>query len=258
MKKLILSTVVLFALVTVINAENRVWTQAATGKKIEGEFVKMQDDKTVVILMRGKETPIPIAMLSEDDKKFIAEQTAPATPAPGDDAKPATPAKKGAIPEGETTVVLSGVHLCCRDSEELAVNSVENDKIKFVDKTAIKIEPDRKEGTLTVTAPTGKEAMVALSGLMQAGFYGKSDSDVVMIRDIKPDDFVSNVMSVRDIKICCGKCLKEVNKAVESVKGVEETTAKSGSSGFKVTGEEFKPTEVMQALRDAGFGGSYR
>lgn len=238
--------------------EVRTWTQAASGKKLEGEFIKMKDEKTVIIKFGTAEKPVPIVMLSEEDQAFIKAQNDPAPAPAGDTAKPATPAKKGALPIGETTVILSGVHLCCRDCEELAEKSVDNDKIIFADKTAIKIEPNRKDKTITVTAPTGKEANIALAGLMQAGFYGKSNHDVVMIKDLKPDDFTSDIMSIRDVKACCGKSVKEIKKAVESVDGVKDAEVKDGSNGFKVTGEGFKPTSVMQALRDAGYGGSYR
>jgi copper chaperone CopZ len=53
-------------------------------------------------------------------------------------------------------------------------------------------------------------------------------------------------------------CVRAFTKAVESVDGVESCEAKTGAKSVKVTGKDFKTYEVMKALREAGFGGSFQ
>jgi len=116
----------------------------------------------------------------------------------------------------------------------------------------------RKDGTIVVKAPTGKDAQAALRAVLAAGFYGVSDVAAVSIPELKPDDFTTDTMVVRDPHLCCNGCVRAFTKAVESVEGVESCDAKGGSARVQITGKGFKPYEVMKALREAGFGGSFQ
>ncbi len=51
----------------------RTWTQAATGKKIEAEILKVEGENVVLKLGGGKTASVPIASLSESDQEFIKE-----------------------------------------------------------------------------------------------------------------------------------------------------------------------------------------
>ncbi len=249
---LVLASLAIFSLNS-LRAEVREWTQSATGKKLKAEFVKMKDDKTVTIRMAGGRThDVPVASLSEADRTYIKEKNAAA---PADSKKPI--GKKGdapELPEGEVTVVLSEVHLCCGGCVKAIEKVNENKKYRIED---VKIKADRKEKTVTIEAPTGIRAQRALAGILSAGYYGKSDHDVLQIKEArgKGTDFKSNIMTVRDIHMCCGGCIKAAKGALKEVEGVEEYEIEEGDTQFYVKGKDFKPYEVMMALRAVGFGG---
>lgn len=246
--------VILFAAASVVIfkpvlAEERDWTRAADGKKIRAEFVGMKDETTVKIKMsNGRTFEVPLTSLSEADATYIKE-LAPKMAA-------AEPAKPPALPEGETSLTLSGVHLCCAACED-GVTEIGNDP-KNPLPAGVTLTPDRKAGSILIKAPSGKDAQAALRSIVAAGFYGSSDNDALKITDLKPDDFTAETMTVTNIHLCCGSCVKAFNKAVESVEGVKASEAKSGAERVVITGTSFKPYEVMQALRAAGFGGSFR
>ncbi len=240
----------------VLDAQVRDWTRAADGKKIPAEFAGMKDEGTVKIkLANGQIYEVPLSGLSPEDGAYIKETIAKAggamKPAAGPTATPVP-----AVPEGAVTITLSGVHLCCKDCEEAVLKISANEKTPVP--AGVTFTPDRKEGTIVITAPSGKDAQAALRGVMAAGFYGKSDNEAVKIADLKPDDFTAGTMVVRGSHLCCGGCVKAFAKAVESVEGVDSHEAKTGAASVVVKGENFKPSEVMQALREAGFGGSFQ
>jgi len=62
--------------ISTLNA--RTWTEAQTGRTLEGDFVKVQDTSVVVRLANGSTTQLPLARLSEEDQTFVKEQTATA------------------------------------------------------------------------------------------------------------------------------------------------------------------------------------
>ena len=239
-----------------LHAQVRDWTRASDGKKISAEFAGMKDEKTVKIkLANGQLYEVPLSGLSPEDSAFVKD----ALSKEGGAMKPAlgastTPAP--ALPEGAVTVTLTGVHLCCGDCEDAVNEIATNEKTPIP--AGVTITPNRKEKSITIAAASGKDAQAALRGVISAGFYGESDNEAVKIADLKPDDFTTSTMVIRDVHLCCGGCVKAFAKAVESVDGVKAQEAKTGATTVKVTGDDFKPYEVMKALREAGFGGSFQ
>ena len=53
----------------------RTWTDAATGRTLEGDYVK-SDETHVVIRKTDRTVKIKLARLSDADKSFIQQQTA--------------------------------------------------------------------------------------------------------------------------------------------------------------------------------------
>lgn len=240
-----------------LDAQVRDWTRAADGKKISAEFAGMKDESTVKIkLGNGQIYEVPLSGLSPEDgayiKEAVAKEGGAMKPAAGSAATTPAPA----VPEGAVTITLSGVHLCCKDCEEAVLKIPANEKSPIP--AGVTLTPDRKERTIVIAAPSGKDAQAALRGVIAAGLYGKSDNEAVKIADLKPDEFTASTMVLRDVHLCCGGCVKALAKAVESVDGVKSQDAKTGSTRVTVTGEDFKTYEVMQALREAGFGGSFQ
>ena len=252
--KTTLSVCILSVLIPLISiAEVRTWTQASSGRQLQGEFVKMQDEKTAVIKIKGRDTPIPLAMLIAEDQAYIAEKTKPA-PAPD---KPATPAK---VPEGETVVNLSGVALHCKTCEENLLASIRHERFGMKNPDDVTLEVDRKEGTVKITAKTGNDAKSALNVINRMGFYGKSDHDAIQIPPLTKGDLETTTMSLRNVNLACGSCVREVKKILKSVEGVEDFEVPEqpkGGGSFQVQGK-FKPKDVINALREKGYGGYYQ
>lgn len=242
-----------------LRAEIREWTRASDGRKISAEFAGMKDESTVKIKMaNGQVFEVPLTGLSPEDNAYVKE--ANAKMAGGGAAAPASaPAAGGAnttVPEGETTVTLSKVHICCGDCVDAVAKIGSSDTNPIP--VGVTITADRKTESIIVKAPTGKDAQAALRAVQKAGFFGISDNPAVSIPDLKPDEFTTDTMVIRDPHLCCGGCVKAFTKAVESVDGVESCEAKVGSARVEVTGKGFKTYEVMKALREAGFSGTFQ
>lgn len=250
---------VVFLVSPTLRGEVREWTRAADGKKISAEFVALKDPNTVTIkLSTGKLFDVPLASLSPEDAAFAKEAAAKmgGASATATATSTATAGPKPPLPEGETTVTLAKVHICCGDCVD-AVGKIGLDPKNPIP-AGVTISADRANEAIIVKAPTGKDAQAALRAVVGSGFYGVSDNPAVVIPDLKPDDFTADTMVVRDAHLCCGGCVRAFSKAVESVEGVEVCEAKTGASSVKVSGKGFKPYEVMKALREAGFGGSFQ
>lgn len=249
------TAVALFTGTATVQAESREWTQASSGKKISGEYVAMKDEKTVTIKMtNGRTFDVPLASLSKEDNDFVKAQMSGG----GEGDKPAAPGSEGdkpaAIPEGEVTLTLSEVHMCCKDCEEAVAKAKENDRVA-VDE-AVEIEGDRSSNSIKVTAPSGKAMQAALRAILGTGFYGVSDHETLKIPELTDAGIETNTMTVRDVHLCCGGCTREVEKALKSVDASADV--EEGSTRFVVTGDKLNPFDVMTALRAAGFGGSFQ
>lgn len=148
----------------------------------------------------------------------------------------------------ESSVKLTGVHLCCKScvtGAEKAVSKV----------TGAAVAADQDEGTLTITAPDAAGAQQAVDSLVAAGYFGKSENPAIKVKDISgaKDEKVTK-LAVNDVHLCCKKCVTSVTKAVGSVKGVTGNNAEKGAKTFEVTGD-FNAKEVFTALQNAGLTG---
>ncbi|MEY5008869.1 MAG: hypothetical protein RLZZ253_8 [Verrucomicrobiota bacterium] len=148
----------------------------------------------------------------------------------------------------ESSVQLSGVHLCCRS----CVTGAEKAVSKVSGATAT---VDSSAGTVLIKAPDAAAAQKAVNSLVDAGYYGTSAGST-----IKPKSASSagspktSKLVLKEVHLCCGKCVKAVKDAVGSVKGVTGDTASKGAKTFEVTGD-FAPAEVFAALEKAGLSG---
>lgn len=212
----------------------RTWTQAATGKTIEGDFVRLKDPQTAIISINGQQKNVPLAMLSKEDQDFIAEQV---KAGPGGTAK-----AEPALPEGETTVVLSGVHLCCGGCKTAAKDAL----TKVAD-----VVPTVGDKDITVKAPTGAKVKEALAELAKAGFYGKSDHQVLIIPEYAAsDDAEVESVTLSDVHLCCRSCVDAVDKAIKTIDGATHT-ATTDATEFEVKGK-FKKSAILAALHAEG------
>ncbi|MCB1237666.1 MAG: hypothetical protein KDM91_21555 [Verrucomicrobiae bacterium] len=248
MKKLPISVVAVAALALAAlllhsPAEARTWTQAATGKTLEGDFVKVEGDKVIIKNTAGASIPVPIAMLSKDDQTFIAEQAKGATEPAGE--KPAATAEAG----GPMEIELHKMHLCCSSCEngvKSAARSVEG----------VSVDVDKKESFATIKAPNKAAAQAAIDAIAAAGYWGESDSHEADFKAKGAGGPNVKSMTVSNVHLCCKGCVEAVDKALQKVEGFEEHTAKNKAESFEVKGD-FSPAEVVRYLRQAGFNGTF-
>nr|ACO70889.1 conserved hypothetical protein [uncultured Verrucomicrobiota bacterium] len=148
----------------------------------------------------------------------------------------------------ESSVKLTGVHLCCKGCVTGAEKAVAK-----VGGATVACDADAK--TVTVTAPDTAVAQKAVDSLVAAGYFGKSEDPAIKVKETSgAKDAKVSTLAVNEVHLCCKKCVTAVGKALESVKGVSGNTAEKGAKTFAVTGD-FNAKEVFTALQKEGLTG---
>jgi len=57
-------------------AAGRTWTEAGSNRTIQGDYVRTEEGKAVIVRPNGTSVKVPLAHLSDEDQKFIADQAA--------------------------------------------------------------------------------------------------------------------------------------------------------------------------------------
>jgi len=137
---------------------------------------------------------------------------------------------------------ITDVHLCCKS----CITGVE----KAVGEVAgAKAEVDQDAATVTLSGPDAATVQKAANTLVAAGYFGKSqDSSVKLDASTGAKGQKVQALKIEGVHLCCGKCVKAVDRAVKSVAGVKEQTATKGAKSFEVTGD-FNDQEVFTALQ---------
>ncbi len=144
----------------------------------------------------------------------------------------------------ESTITLSGVHNCCGGCSKgitKAITSVSGVTATVEDETVI------------IKAKTDAAGKKAVEALMEAGYYGTGS-------EVSPPtvaDAQVKTSTVAGVHLCCGKCVKAVDEAVTSVKGVSKHDATKGAKSFTVEGE-FSKAELAAALNKHGLHGTLK
>lgn len=152
----------------------------------------------------------------------------------------------GSFASAESTVTLSDMHLCCGAcvrGVEKAVQSVEG----------VTVRVDRKASEAVISAASDESAQLALNAIAKAGFHGSSNHKSIKIKDdsqVKAGQ-VSR-LALTGVHNCCGGCNVAIKKALKSVEGVKDDTAKPKSNQLIVEGA-FDGLAVVKALNKAGF-----
>ncbi len=153
-----------------------------------------------------------------------------------------------AAPAKPYTVTLTDAHVCCGS----CVNGAKAAVASLKDVTAMG-EIDKSD--IIVTAPDKATAQKAVDALTAAGFFGKSSDASIKVdaaTGAKADKVSS--LEVKDLHLCCGKCVTAVNAILKTVPGVTANDAKTKATSFTITGD-FKPTDVFAAFQKGGLTG---
>jgi copper chaperone CopZ len=145
----------------------------------------------------------------------------------------------------DCTAKISGVHLCCKG----CVTGVENAVGKVSD---AKADVDQDEGTVTLSGPDVPTVQKAADALVAAGYFGKSSQESIKLdSETGASGKMVKSLKMEGLHLCCGKCVKAVDKAVASVSGAKAHTAIKGAKSFEVTGD-FNDKDMMSALQKEG------
>jgi periplasmic mercuric ion binding protein len=148
----------------------------------------------------------------------------------------------------DVTTTLSDVHLCCQSCVKGAQTAVA--KVEGVTSTA-----DREGGTVTLTGPDEATVQKGVDALVAAGYFGKSSNPAIKVNaETGAKGQKVQSLTVENVHLCCGKCVKAVNTALEAVPGVKATTAEKGAKSFTITGD-FEDKDALAALQKIGLTG---
>ena len=148
----------------------------------------------------------------------------------------------------DKTAKITGVHLCCQG----CVTGVEKAVATVKGATA---SVDQDAETVSLSGPDTATVQKAADALVAAGYFGKSsDANIKLAPDTGAKGKKVQTLKLEGVHLCCGKCVSAVDKAVKSVSGVQQHTAKKDAASFEVTGD-FNDKEVVEALQKAGLSG---
>ncbi len=148
----------------------------------------------------------------------------------------------------ESSVKLTGVHLCCKS----CVTGAEKAVAKV---SGASVACDADAGSATITAADPATAQRAVDSLVAAGYFGKSEDAAIKVKETSgAKDAKVTTLAVNDVHLCCKKCVTAVGKAIEGVKGVTGHNAEKGAKTFEVKGD-FSPKELFTALQNTGLTG---
>jgi|SRR5579862_1695738 len=150
-------------------------------------------------------------------------------------------------PAAETVSKISEVHLCCKG----CVNGVQK-AVGEVD--GAKAEVDAEAGTVTLSGADAATVQKAADAMVKAGYFGKAEGGVKLEATTGATDQKVQTLRVEGVHLCCGKCVKAVDRAVKSVPGAKEHNAVKGAKSFEVTGD-FNDKELFAALQKEGLSG---
>jgi copper chaperone CopZ len=146
----------------------------------------------------------------------------------------------------ETTVKLTGMHICCGGCTKAIVAATK-------DLAGAKVAVDQDAEEVTITAESKDAAQKAIDAILAAGYHGKTDNTDVKVADDSGAK-AGNVkrLTVSGIHNCCGACTTAIKKALKEVSGVQADTCKAKLTSFVVEGD-FDAQAVVKALNDVGF-----
>ena len=146
------------------------------------------------------------------------------------------------------SVSLTDVHLCCDSCVKGAEKAIA--KVKQVAEVV-----NKDDETIKLTGPDKATVQKAVDSLVAAGFFGKSSDASIKVDAITGAKGQKvQAIKISEVHLCCPKCVKSVNSALESVPGVKANTATKGAKVFEVTGD-FNDKDVFDALQKAGLTG---
>ena len=150
-------------------------------------------------------------------------------------------------PAEEAHAKFTDVHLCCKG----CVNGVEK-AVGAVDGAKAAVDADN--GTVTLSGADAATVQKAADAMVKAGYFGKTEDAIKLNAECGAADKKVQSLRIEGVHLCCGKCVKAVDRAIKAVPGAKEHTAVKGAKSFEVTGD-FNEKDMMIALQKEGLSG---
>ena len=147
-----------------------------------------------------------------------------------------------------SAITLKKVHLCC----DSCVRGVEK-SIQGIE--GVTVKADKDAGTVTLESSDKRAVQKALNALAAGGYFGQSDKPE--LRPVAPNGTKGKTVQsviVTGVHLCCGGCVKAIDRAVKQTPGATGHTAKKNAVTFEVTGS-FIDQKFFEALQREGLNG---
>jgi len=152
--------------------------------------------------------------------------------------------------EGGGKVEVKGPHLCCGQCVKIATNL-----LKKVDGVS-DIKADQKSKVVTFTAKDDKAAKAGFQAIVEGGFFGTATEGGKALEAVIPagPKGKADVVSVKDVHVCCGQCEKAINKIFTGSK--VSFDGKGPQKTVRIEGKNLDRGEVLETLHKTGFNGT--
>jgi copper chaperone CopZ len=154
----------------------------------------------------------------------------------------------GSVALAESSVTLNKVHLCCDACVKGAQRAVK-------DVQGLTLKADKDAETVTLTAADDATLRKGVDALSNGGYFGKSEKGGVgpMVKSGAQNKTVDS-LAVGGVHLCCGSCVKAIDRAVKETPGATGHTAKKNATAFVVNGK-FNDQKFFEALQAQGLSG---
>jgi copper chaperone CopZ len=156
-----------------------------------------------------------------------------------------------AAQEGAGKVEVKGPHICCKQCVRVVGNLLE--KVEGVSD----VMADVKTKTVTFTAKNDQAAKAGVKALLDGGFFGKATQGGKAIKVALPavaKGTKADVVTVKDVHVCCGQCVKAVNNLFKDSKVT--CTGPGPQKTVRIEGQGLDAAAVLSALHKGGFNGT--
>ncbi|MEM7143719.1 MAG: cation transporter [Verrucomicrobiota bacterium] len=222
-----------------LHAETRTWTDAESGKTIDGELISIDGEQATLKRSDGKTFTVDISRFIEADQVYIKENGIPAEPSEDSE-------ESAAMDGTENDVTLTGLHLCCGGCE------------KGIDKALAEMEDieyavSRSSDSINITSSKSSAIQDAVDAIAAAGYYGKSNFAEIAIEEVKGTSTEkTDSADISSLHICCGACERAIEETLTAVEGVASVAIDKQARTATVTGD-FTTADTVSALQTAGF-----
>jgi hypothetical protein len=126
-----------------------------------------------------------------------------------------------------------------------------------VHRSGADVKAGQKTKTVKFTPKDDKAAPEVITAQVDGGFFGKATEGGKELKIDAPTPKKgdkANVVTVKDVHVCCGACTNAINGIFKDAKVTYE--GKGPQKTVRIEGNDLDRAEVLETLRNKGFNGS--